>query len=258
MLRQFVKYHGAGNDFIIFSGRPDGLDIFMRSYLCDRRTGIGADGLIFVENSNDGIVDFIVHFYNSDGKLGPLCGNGSRCAISHAQKENFFFNGNCDFIASDGTHQGEILRNGLISVNFRSSFKAVNIDSGYFINTGSPHYVEIVKSIDDDAIMDLAPAKRRSVNEPIGCNVNYVEIEESQKIRMRTFEKGVESETYSCGTGAVAVALVLNQFNDLQPPLSLVSNGGVLIVDFLASADGYEKIILTGPVVKVYSGEWNI
>ena len=255
MLRQFVKYHGAGNDFILFSGNYKGLSVSKIKYLCDRQLGIGADGLICVENIENNTWDFRIHFFNSDGKLGSLCGNGSRCAVKFAHSKGFFMGNSCGFEASDGIHQGLLMQDNLISINFLNCTKAIKSSSGYFINTGSPHYIQIIENLSDIEISDVGPVLSEKVDPLNGCNVNFIEAMENDDFQIITYERGVEMETMSCGTGAVAAALVLNQFKGIQSPIRLRAKGGVLTVEFSISEMGFENIILTGPVVKVFTGE---
>tara|TARA_B110000444_G_scaffold259676_1_gene304170 strand:+ start:1015 stop:1791 length:777 start_codon:yes stop_codon:yes gene_type:complete len=255
MLRQFVKYHGAGNDFIVFSGDYTGFNASAIKYLCNRKLGIGADGLICVENIKNSTFDFTVHFFNSNGKLGSLCGNGSRCAINFAHSKGFFLGDSCNFQASDGLHQGLIMEDGLVSINFLNSRKAIKSGLGYLIDTGSPHYVQIVENLNDLDITDLGPVISKRVDALNGCNVNFIEAMENGDFQIITYERGVERETLSCGTGAVAGALVLNQFKGMKSPVKLSAKGGVLSIEFSVSEMGFENIILTGPVVKVFDGK---
>ena len=255
MLRQFVKYHGAGNDFILFSGNYKGLSVSKIKNLCDRKLGIGADGLMCVENIENSNLDFIIHFFNSDGRLGTLCGNGSRCAVKYAHSKGFFIGDSCNFKASDGIHQGLLMQDDLVSINFLNCTKAVKSSSGHLINTGSPHYVEITENLSNIGITDVGPVVSKKVDPLNGCNVNFIEAMENDEFQIMTYERGVEMETLSCGTGAVAGALVLNQFKGIQSPIRLRAKGGVLTVEFSVSELGFENIILTGSVVKVFNGE---
>ena len=189
MLRQFVKYHGAGNDFIVFSGDRAGLSVSNVKYLCNRQLGIGADGLMCIEKSEDSTLDFSVHFFNSDGKLGSLCGNGSRCAVKFAHSKGFFIGDSCNFQASDGLHQGLLLGGGLVSINFLNCIRAIKSGLGYLINTGSPHYIEIVENLNDIDITHIGPIMSKKVDPLHGCNVNFIEVMENDDFQIMTYER---------------------------------------------------------------------
>lgn len=257
MLRQFVKYHGSGNDFIIFSGKPNRIKSSNIKDLCERSFGVGADGIMFIEKSELENIDFIVHFYNPDGKLGSLCGNGSRCAVSFASSLSFFSGKSCVFEAFDGRHRGQLLDNDLVNIDFINSTKPVKQASGFFVNTGSPHYIEIVDDLNQINLTEIGPSMSKDVISSIACNINFVQ-RDGETFKMRTYERGVEKETLSCGTGAVAVALVLNQISSVESPITLNAKGGSLKVDFSFENEVYNNIVLTGPVKRVFQGECNI
>lgn len=257
MLRQFVKYHGSGNDFIIFSGKPNRIKSSDIQDLCERGFGVGADGIMFIEKSELKSIDFIVHFYNPDGKLGSLCGNGSRCAVSFASSLSFFSGKSCVFEAFDGRHGGQLLDNDLVSINFMNSTKPVKQASGFVVNTGSPHYIEIVEDLNQINLAGIGPSMSEGVFPSTACNINFVQ-RDGESFKMITYERGVERETLSCGTGAVAVALVLNQISSIESPITLNAKGGNLKVDFSFENEIYNNIVLTGPVKRVFQGECNI
>lgn len=254
---RFYKYQGTGNDFILLDNRKNEYSEISNDQvrrLCDRRFGIGADGLMLL-NEKQG-VDFEMKYFNADGNEGTMCGNGGRCMTKFAyhlgiHREVY------RFFASDGAHEAEIDIDGIVSLKMKDvdSIKRFHNDS--ILNTGSPHYVKMVINV-----MELDVYKKgyeiRNSKEFIdeGINVNFVEqLEEPDKIIVRTYERGVEDETYSCGTGVTASALVCyhneNGFNEVE----VKTLGGTLLVEFDRVNDGqYKNIWLCGPAEKVYEG----
>jgi diaminopimelate epimerase len=252
MLIQFVKYQGTGNDFILVDNRSS-LPIDKESVAlkwCDRHFGIGSDGLIFIENSDT--ADFKMDFLNPDGSRS-FCGNGSRCAVA------FFLEltgktGPVSFEAVDGLHEGH--RDGdVISVRMRDTAAFSINPFGWFIHTGSPHQLVPVDNPND---IDLKSGggqiryNRRFA--PGGTNVNFVKIE-NELVRIRTYERGVENETLSCGTGVTAAGLWGHHFGGLASPVRVLTRGGELSVSFRKSNDGFTDISLRGPAVRVFSGQ---
>lgn len=254
---QFFKYQGTGNDFIILdnrNGRSISLSNDQIKKLCDRRFGIGADGLMIL-NEYPGF-DFEMIYYNADGNKGSLCGNGSRCAVKLAfqagmKKENFHF------LAADGVHDARVDSDGTVSLKMNDVGSVKTHHGDFILDTGSPHYVKIVSDVMHLDIYKKGKEIRHSPEfEKEGINVNFVEhMDEPDKIRVRTYERGVENETLSCGTGVTASALVCyhndNGFNEVE----VKTMGGRLSVEFDRSNDGhYSNIWLCGPAEKVFEG----
>ena len=259
----FSKYQGTGNDFVMIDNRhATGKDSFPRhdqaliTRLCDRRFGIGADGLIMLQNHPD--FDFRMVYFNADGAEGSMCGNGGRCIVRFAHDLGLFTT-HTRFMAVDGEHEATIT-NGLISLRM-SSVQQIDTTPEYsFINTGSPH---VVMFVDDLTHYDVAGVGRQlrysEAFAPSGTNVNFVQSEPDGTLFVRTYERGVEDETYSCGTGVTAAALVANRQSGMASPIPIRTLGGKLSVAFqLNQLFGYEQIDLIGPAEKVFEGVWSL
>jgi diaminopimelate epimerase len=263
----FHKCHGAGNDFIILDDRRKKFPAKngeLISALCNRRTGIGADGLILLRNHSR--TDFEMLYYNADGRLGSMCGNGGRCAAALAYKLGAA--GKKSVMTTiDGIHSAEILSSDSAKENF-----IVKISMGdvhhirkfrdcIFIDTGSPHCVLFVDDVDKTDI--IGRGKKLRFDErfaPGGANINFVEPSKN-KLYVRTYERGVEDETLSCGTGVVASALttVLNGKNIAsEKTISIKTPGGNLKVHFAYNGKKFTNVFLEGPAAMVYTGEIDI
>lgn len=250
----FNKYQGAGNDFIIIDNRktiinPDDHKLINR--LCDRRFGIGGDGLILISSHDK--ADFEMKYFNSDGKLGSMCGNGGRCTAHFARKWDIAGNSQ-KFMAFDGLHKAEVsgdtVRLQMADVN---EYKI--IDGSYFINTGSPHYVVFTSEIDQMNVNEEGKRLRWSPKfAPGGTNVNFVEVSKDG-LYLRTFERGVEEETLACGTGvtASAIASVLKGHFDTGS-VNVRARGGNLKVEFDVKNEKVTNVWLTGPATFVFDG----
>ncbi len=267
----FYKYQGAGNDFLIADNRDGSLHLTQEQIaaLCDRRYGVGADGLMFLEDSQD--YDFRMVYYNSDGSGGMMCGNGGRCMVAFAADrgiENF------DFEAADGFHTAQVLASEGVCRTVRLKMKDVSeicrYDSlsgvkvpseGCFLDTGTRHYVRFVDALDAYDIVSEGREIRYNGQElqPVGANVNFVE-PYGGKIKVRTYEKGVEDETFACGTGIVA-SCIASYANGLRPS-EIFPDGRIrydvrakkddLSVDFVPSESLVaEDVWLTGPAAFV-------
>ncbi len=249
---KFTKYQGTGNDFIMINNMKNQISLSSEQvqFLCDRRLGIGADGLILIETDEQH--DFYVNYYNSDGTQS-FCGNGSRCSVAFSHQSNIFSGNACRFNAIDGIHSGEILESGEVSVSMADVSEIETYNGDLVLNTGSPHYVINCDSLSDIDIQ--AEARKIRYNERFqerGINVNFVEIQGDQ-ISMRTYERGVEDETLSCGTGVTAVALSLGD-KDGMHYTKIETNGGVLSVSFNQKGDQFSNIHLVGEATHVYVG----
>ena len=256
MTLHFYKYQGTGNDFIVADNRKNELALTTEQInnLCDRRFGIGADGLMLL-NQIAGF-DFEMKYYNADGKPGTMCGNGGRCMTKFAyhlgiHRELY------RFLASDGVHEAEIDIDGIVSVRMKdvNTFRKFHTD--FLVDTGSPHYIKMTTNVMDLDVFKKGSEIRHSKEfEEEGINVNFVEqAEEVDKIIVRTYERGVEDETLSCGTGVTAAALVCyhneNGFNEVE----VTTLGGKLSVEFDKTDEyKFENIWLCGPAEKIFEG----
>ncbi len=256
MMYTFYKYQGTGNDFIMIDNRQG---IFNKnntkliSFLCDRRFGIGADGLILLENHDT--YDFKMIYFNSDGNESSMCGNGGRCIASFAQFLNVVEN-KCTFEAIDGMHKA-ILHDDQVSLLMQDVSGIENHGSHLFLNTGSPHHVQLESMLKDLDIKEEGAKIRygKPYNE-VGTNVNFVKKLSDNSFAIRTYERGVEDETLSCGTGVTAVALAMNYIGETEKNLvQLETEGGRLEVAFKKSENGFEDIWLKGPAKQVFKGE---
>lgn len=249
----FYKYQGTGNDFIIIDNRitvfPKN-NIALISKLCDRNFGIGADGLILIEN--DTTTDFKMIYFNADGSQA-MCGNGARCAVSFANQLNIFKQ-KTTFTAIDGEHYAEI-DNGIVSLQMIDvNDIKINNDS-VFAYTGTQHHVELVNSLDDYPVFENGKKIRYSYDTP-GANVNFTQQINNNTFRVRTYEKGVENETLACGTGVTAVAIAMHATKKTtHNSIKLPVEGGLLEVSFEEKIGNYTNIFLKGPAVCVFKGE---
>lgn len=257
MTVHFYKYQGTGNDFILLDNRVNEYNFFSAEQirrLCDRRFGVGADGLMLL-NEKAGY-DFEMKYYNADGKEGSMCGNGGRCMAKFAYHLGIHRN-SYKFLAADGQHEAEIDTDGIISLKMKDVTGVKKFHSDFIVDTGSPHYIKMVTDVMNVDVFKKGQDIRYSKEfEQEGINVNFVEqMSEADKIMVRTYERGVEDETYSCGTGVTAAALICfhneNGFNDVE----VKTLGGNLTVEFDRVDDGcYENIWLSGPAEKAFEG----
>ncbi len=264
MTLTFTKVHGAGNDFVVFKfpQQPDEYFSRIAPALCDRRKGIGADGILLVREEKG--YDFRMVYFNSDGSRAEFCGNGGRSLVLFAWTERIAKD-TMKFVSDVGEHTG-LVREGKPSVSLPDpSGMELDIDIAglpspiHFVNTGVPHAVVFVEQIDD---VDVAETGRRiRFHErlaPQGTNADFVEIGRDGKVRVRTYERGVEAETLACGTGAVAVAAVLHSIRGSSPPVELSFPGGLLVVNFDETGDGITNVMLGGETAIVFKGEIEI
>jgi len=250
---QFEKYQGTGNDFILIDNRnsvfPEG-DLELVRKMCHRKWGIGADGLMLIQAGTTN--DFEMVFFNPDGSKS-LCGNGSRCAIAYASSLGIIQKDTV-FTTTDGEHRA-FLKNGLIHFQVRDvSLIEQKSDSEFFIENGSPHHVKFVENVDKVDIMEEGVAIRHDDSyAPAGTNVNFVSVKDNQ-LHVRTFERGVEAETLSCGTGVVASALAAS-FRGFSSPVKVNTSGGQLKVSFETDdSNHFKEVFLSGPAKKVFEG----
>ncbi|MCS6823670.1 MAG: diaminopimelate epimerase [Cytophagaceae bacterium] len=253
MVVPFFKYQGTGNDFIIIDNRqsifdPANYDAIKN--LCDRRFGIGADGLMLVENEPG--YDFKMLYYNADGKPGSMCGNGGRCIMQYAQHAGII-NDKARFLAPDGLHHGMIDSYGDVHISMQDVSYIEEGKDYYYLNTGSPHYVMFVDDLYGFPVYEQGRAIRYSNRfKEEGTNVNFVQHIDGM-LHVRTYERGVEDETYSCGTGVTAVAIVAS-LNGIQSPVTIQTKGGRLKVRYSKTQTAWHDVYLIGPAVKVFEG----
>ncbi len=251
---QFYKYQGTGNDFIMIDDRTETFPV-SKSYienLCHRRFGIGADGLILIQNAKG--YDFRMVYFNANGGEGSMCGNGGRCAVRFAHDLGIIKEKN-SFIATDGEHLANVSAEeiALKMIDVQGIERETLYD---FINTGSPHYITYTDNLTDFDVFSKGKAIRYSEEwvKRGGTNVNFVAITPEKSLFVRTYERGVEDETYSCGTGVTACALSAHLRYDLPSPVQIRTLGGNLRVSFQQSDDGFEEIYLIGGAERVFEG----
>lgn len=256
MKLHFSKYQGTGNDFILADNRKgeySSITTAQIHQLCNRRFGVGADGLMLL-NERTGY-DFEMKYYNADGKEGSMCGNGGRCMIKFAWHLGIHRDV-YKFLAADGVHEAEIDTDGIVSLKMKDVRVIKRFHNDYLVDTGSPHYIKLANHVMEMDVYKKGYEIRHSKEfEEEGINVNFVEqTEEPDKIIVRTFERGVEDETFSCGTGVTASALVCyhneNGFNEVE----VKTLGGMLSVEFDRIDEKYENIWLCGPAEKAFEG----
>ena len=255
MIIEFYKYQGTGNDFIMIDDREKEFDLTendLIAALCERRMGIGADGLILLREH--GTLDFEMIYFNADGKQSSMCGNGGRCIIAFAQMLEMI-DDETTFMAIDGEHKGRLMDDG-IYLQMQDVKKIKGVGDGLVLNTGSPHYIEMVDDLDNldvnkegRKIRNSAPFKKE------GIHVNFVL--DANELQLRTYERGVEAEKLSCGTGVVATAIAMHYANCIEETLvNVKTKGGELTVSFEEFNSGYRNIWLSGEASMVFAGEF--
>ncbi len=252
----FYKYHGAGNDFVIIDNRnltfPSD-NIAYIAWLCNRRFGIGADGLMLLQDSE--VYDFEMRYFNSDGREASMCGNGGRCIVLFARKMGIIGT-TTTFLAVDGPHEAVMEPDGDVNLKMSDVTEVEQNGKEFYLNTGSPHFVRFV---DNPEMVDVF-AEGRKVRysdrfKEIGTNVNFVGIR-GNSLTVYTYERGVEDETLACGTGITASALSAALFNGLtKGTYPVKAKGGNLSVSFEKSEKGFTNIWLKGPAAFVFKGE---
>jgi diaminopimelate epimerase len=255
---EFFKYQGTGNDFVMVDDRDKQFPVSKEliASICHRRFGIGADGLILLQNAEG--YDFRMVYFNADGGEGSMCGNGGRCVVRFANDLGLFSD-HTRFIAVDGEHEATITGD-TIRLKMSGVKDLQRFDEFDFMNTGSPHYVTYVDDVTEvDVVNTGSEIRYGSVYGPQGgTNVNFVEIIEENHLSVRTYERGVEDETFSCGTGVTACALSAHLRKGWESPVKVETIGGTLEVAFTATAEGFSDIYLIGPAVRVFTGQLEI
>ncbi|RZA02837.1 MAG: diaminopimelate epimerase [Sphingobacteriaceae bacterium] len=257
----FYKYQGAGNDFILMDNRQNAVNHHntkLIAHLCNRRFGIGGDGMMFLQNHEG--YDFEMVYYNADGQPSSMCGNGGRCIVAFAKFLGVIKN-ETNFLAVDGPHYAKISDSGdWVSLQM-IDVDTINKDAeAYVLNTGSPHYVKLVEDLQHKNVYQEGHAIRNNATyRTNGINVNFVEPTDNGYF-VRTFERGVEDETYACGTGVTAVALAMaqhhNQTGHVTTPIKVL--GGDLNIHFNYDGQLFTDIFLEGPAVQVFEGDVEI
>jgi len=252
---EFYKYQGTGNDFVMVDNRSQNLDRKDKTIaqkLCDRKFGIGSDGLILIENHDS--YDFEMVFFNPDGSQS-MCGNGSRCAVKFAHYLGIIQN-ETTFLSTDGVHEASI-EDDIVRLSMQDVEQSeINTFPEHFtINTGSPHYVIFASNIKDKDVKEEGAIIRYSEEFATqGINVNFVEKQSDDKISVRTYERGVENETLSCGTGVTACAIA-HVLHGGVSPVQIQTLGGQLSVQFELENGKAKNIWLIGPAKNVFKGE---
>jgi diaminopimelate epimerase len=254
----FYKYQGTGNDFVLIDNRTNLFDRERRDLvakLCHRRFGIGADGFILLQNK-DGY-DFEMVYYNADGNESTMCGNGGRCIVQFAYDLGVI-GAQTRFLAVDGPHDAQV-KEGMVHLHMIDVSKITDYGDGtFFLNTGSPHFIRKVEKIDQFSVFEEGKKIRYSDRfQPGGTNVNFMEFVDG-RLFVRTYERGVEDETYSCGTGVTAAAIVASLLG-ASTPVAIKTLGGDLEVSFTKHDNQrYTEVYLCGPAKQVFKGEIEI
>lgn len=261
MKHPFYKYQGTGNDFIVADNRQGSFNKLTADTiqkLCNRHFGIGADGLMLLEEKEG--YDFEMKYFNADGREGSMCGNGGRCIVLFAfhlgiRKDMY------RFMAVDGPHEATIRPEGIIALRMKDVHEVKKHHDDFILNTGSPHLIRFVSNLQSEEVVTKGRSIRFSKEFAAdGINVNFVEHDENEgKLQIRTYERGVEDETLSCGTGVTAAALVCyhneNGFNHVE----IITRGGKLQVEFDRLGENqYRHIWLCGPAQLVFSAEMDL
>lgn len=259
----FCKYEGTGNDFVMIDNRLNDFpkeNVKLIEHLCDRRFGIGGDGLLLLENdsiaSNLAMnTDFRMVYYNSDGNQSSMCGNGGRCIVAFAKSLNIIQN-QTTFIATDGLHHATINEKGIVSLQMKD-VSSIKITPEYtFLDTGSPHHVTIIDDLENINIKEKGSQIRYSdLYGKAGSNVNFVNQISENEFTIRTYERGVEDETLSCGTGATAVAIAMNAIGKTNSnSIKIKVQGGDLEVSFSKKDKIFTNVFLKGAATFVFKG----
>lgn len=256
----FYKYQGAGNDFIMIDQRQHQwilrTDQALVEQLCDRRFGIGADGLILLQNHSG--FDFEMIYFNSDGREGSMCGNGGRCTVAFAHHLSAIGE-SCHFLAVDGPHGAKVTHPEWVELKMIDVTHVERGSDFYYINTGSPHYIAFVENVDQIEVVQAGRAIRYNERfKAEGTNVNFTQVTD-QGLKVVTYERGVEDETLACGTGVTAAALAYHlqsngQHGVFEVPIQV--KGGAMAIRFTATEQGFKEVWLCGPAKMVFKGQF--
>ncbi|HLZ17733.1 MAG TPA: diaminopimelate epimerase [Cyclobacteriaceae bacterium] len=253
MQLRFQKYQATGNDFVIVDNRGGTYSLSVDDIrkICNRKFGIGADGIMLIEKHPS--LDFNLIYFNADGSPS-LCGNGSRAAVKMASALGMV-DGKARFMAFDGDHEAELMANGNVRLKMNDVKEVKRVGTDLFIHTGSPHLIQQVTDVKNFPVFeDGQKIRYRNDFKPGGTNANFVELLGANSIFVRTYERGVENETLSCGTGVTAAALA-SSFSQYRSPVTVKTLGGELSVEFNLRHDGsFTDIFLIGPAKMVFTG----
>lgn len=269
MVLDFTKMNGAGNDFVLVDNRAGKISLTTAQIirLCDRHRGVGADGVMMLVPARTGKADWAWDFYNSDGSVAEMCGNGARCFARYVQQtagmnRDFTFETAAGVIAA--SFQGELVTVNLTKPKDLKLNQTVALATGpatiHSLNTGVPHAVQYVPDADKAMVMQLGPEIRRHAHfGPRGTNVNFVQVLGASHIRVRTFERGVEGETLACGTGVSAAAMITARVHGFVSPVKVQVQGGDQLQVSFAEVNGeFDNVRLTGPADFVFTGKIEI
>jgi len=272
----FTKMSGAGNDFVVIDKKLNsnlGINKEFIQKICDRRNGVGADGLITIEDS--ATHNFIMNYYNADGSTGSLCANGARCAILFASESGRLKSNNAEFISNDVAYKGEVISNSEIKfylnppkkIKYNFKIKAGGkLLNAHFADTGSPHVViDVNESEGFLTSLNSIPVEKlgREIRylpefSPDGTNVNFIEVKDGA-VSIRTYERGVEAETLACGTGSVAAALICFVTKKISVPVKIIPKSNEkLLVNFDVENSKVRNLSLTGPAKVIFTGKIKI
>jgi diaminopimelate epimerase len=259
MILKFYKYQGTGNDFVMIDNReltfPTN-NVKLISQLCDRKFGIGADGLILLQNHTS--LDFEMIYYNADGSTSTMCGNGGRCIVAFAQYLKLI-DFETSFMASDGVHYATINDN-LIALQM-IDVNHVKVTNEYtYLYTGSPHHIVEDNNLEKTNVNQVGASIRYSeLYGKEGCNINFVKQINENTFQIRTYERGVEAETLSCGTGATATAIAMyNNHKTISNCINILVQGGKLQIKFDNIHNVFKNVFLIGEAIQVFKGEINV
>lgn len=254
MQLSFSKYHGTGNDFILADNRKGGINLTREdvAYLCHRRFGIGADGLMLLEEAAG--YDFRMVYYNSDGNESSMCGNGGRCIVAFAHSLGLIAD-KASFVAVDGPHEATLNKNGTVSLHMKDVTGIADHGDHVVLDTGSPHYILWEEAVAEADVFGRGRSIRNDPEfAPGGINVNFVQ-RTGEGLYIRTYERGVEDETFSCGTGVTAAAIAAAGTQTGTFDTAIETPGGELRVSFIKDLpSAARKVVLHGPAVFVFSG----
>lgn len=266
----FTKMHGAGNDFVVIDNLDRRIDLSSDqiSFLCDRRFGIGADGLLLLEPADSAAVDATMVYYNADSSRAEMCGNGARCFARFALERNLGSAGSIRFTTDAGTVGAESVADlYLIELTPPTDLvieRSIALEEGsiriHSVNTGVPHAVRFVDDVDSVDLRAIGSEIRFHDDfTPAGTNVNMAHVATDGLVHIRTYERGVENETLACGTGVTAVGIMAHLTRDISLPVCVqVAGGSVLKVDFIRDGDTIRNVTLTGPAASVFQGRIEI
>lgn len=253
----FSKYHGTGNDFVLIDNRNENFpfSVELVADICHRHFGVGADGLMLLENQKD--YDFKMRYFNSDGREASMCGNGGRCIVAFAKKLGIISE-EARFIAFDGEYEAFIDENNKVELQMQDVNTIDVEEDSIFLDTGSPHVVKFIDNHDNfDTYTEGYKIRYSDKYKEVGSNINFVSLIKNNEINASTYERGVEDETYSCGTGCVAAAIATSVRIDSESNRYLIhTKGGILEVNFEKDGDTYSNIMLKGPTKEAFTGTY--